>query len=87
MDSEKFTEYKENDGWSEAESEKDDSTCETLTNGWYREWDGDVTGVIISYFKCMVTNSCQAQEYMFQSVVFVRFSNGQNFFINSFPLT
>ena len=38
MDTEKFTEYKENDGWSEAESEKDDSICETLTNGVYREW-------------------------------------------------
>ena len=39
MNTEKFMEYKENDGWSEAESEKDDSTCETLTNGLYREWD------------------------------------------------
>ncbi|KAI0221293.1 N-lysine methyltransferase SETD6 [Lamellibrachia satsuma] len=32
MNKEKFKEYIENDGWSEAESEKDNSTCESLTN-------------------------------------------------------
>ncbi|KAK2172793.1 hypothetical protein NP493_928g00041 [Ridgeia piscesae] len=33
MNKNKFKEYVENDGWSETDSEKDDSTCESLTNG------------------------------------------------------
>lgn len=32
MNKDKFKEYIENDGWSETDSEKDDSTCESLTN-------------------------------------------------------
>ena len=42
MNKEKFKEYIENDGWSEAESEKDDSTCESLTNGSFQGYGGGI---------------------------------------------